>query len=111
MCAYASLQLGFPADVDSVQFRALVSVPLNVCVILPLTLKRDLSSLAFVSMLTVVALTYTAVVLLVEMPQYHHEYYSSEAAIAAVTLDANLFQACSVTFFAYSCQFALFPVC
>ena len=61
-----------------------------------------MSSLAFASLLTVVALAYTAFVLLVEMPEYRQEFLP-KATVKSFVLDANIFQACSVTFFAYAC--------
>ena len=45
---------------------------------IPLSAMRDMSSLAFISLLTVLALVYCALLLLVEMPWYNRLYKTEE---------------------------------
>ena len=88
------------AVTDQASFRALVNIPLNFIFIVPLSVKRDLSSLAFVSLLTVVALLYCCVLLFAELPAYNHKFRNLEGIeVTPLLLDANFLQACSMTFF------------
>lgn len=99
------------AVTDQASFRALVNIPLNFIFIVPLSVKRDLSSLAFVSLLTVVALLYCCVLLFAELPAYNHKFRNLEGIeVTPLLLDANFLQACSMTFFAYTVQFAILPI-
>jgi amino acid permease len=92
-------------------FRALVNIPLDILVVIPLSSMRDMSSLSFNSKLTVLALFYCAILLIVELPWYNREYKQMENYKETVfLLDYNFFQACAMTFFAYTCQVQLLPI-
>ena len=59
---------------ESFQFRLIVNVPIAILILLPLSMKRNMSSLAFAGILSVVAMIYTALVLVTEAPFYYKEY-------------------------------------
>ena len=49
--------------------------------------------------------------MVIEMPFYYQESMTRESTkVYAYHLDYNIFTACAVTFFAYSCQIQLLPV-
>jgi len=56
---------------DSFEFRLIVNLPIAGVILLPLSLKRDMSSLTFAGILSVIAITYTLIVLLIETPFYY----------------------------------------
>jgi len=85
-------------------FRAAVNIPIDAFIVIPLSAMRDMSSLAFISLLTVLALVYCALLLLVEVPWYNRLYKTEQNFKETVfMLDYNFLQACSMTFFAYTC--------
>lgn len=85
-------------------FRAACNIPLDILIVIPLSSMKDMSSLAFISLLTVLALVYCALLLLVEMPWYNRLYKTEQNFKETVfILDWNFLQACSMTFFAYTC--------
>jgi amino acid permease len=96
---------------ESFEFRLCVNVPIAMLILLPLSLKRDMSSLAFAGVLSVAAILYTLLVLIIETPFYYNEYVDKpETIIYPFVLDMNIFTSCSLVFFAYAFQFALLPV-
>ena len=96
---------------ESFEFRLIVNAPIAGVILLPLSLKRDMSSLAFAGVLSVVAMFYTMLVLVVEMPFYWKEYRHMEGIeMRAFIFDANILTSFSLVFFAYTCQMSLMPV-
>jgi len=62
-----------PSQKDFVKdwkFRLYVSLPIAVFFLIPLSLKRDMGAFRYVSMASIAALLYTAIVLIVELPDY-----------------------------------------
>lgn len=59
---------------DSFEFRLCVNGPIAGLILFPLSMKRDMSSLAFAGVMSVVALTYTLIVMIAETPFYFNEY-------------------------------------
>jgi amino acid permease len=102
---YVVLQFGGsdPDFVKGIKFRLLVSLPIAVIFLTPLSLKRDMSAFRYVSMASIAALLYTAIVLIAELPQYVKANKPS-ADISPAYLDWNVFTGCSMTFFAFQCQ-------
>jgi len=96
---------------DSFEFRLCVNVPIAGLVLLPLSLKRDMSSLAFMGIVSIVALFYTMLVLVIECPFYWKQYrHHADTKMQAFVIDANILTSFSLVFFAYTCQMALMPV-
>ena len=112
MVAYIVNAFGVSQEyTDTSKFRAIANIPLDIALVIPLSIMRNISSLAFVSLLTVLALIYCALLLLVEAPWYNREYKQMENYERHFfLLDLNFLQACSMTFFAYTCQFQLLPI-
>ncbi len=59
---------------ESFEFRLCVNVPIAAVILFPLSMKRDMSSLAIAGVVSVGALFYTLIVLVVETPFYYKEY-------------------------------------
>lgn len=73
LLAYMMEQL-WPSDTkffETFEFRLCANVPIAGLILLPLSLKRDMSSLAFMGVVSVGALVYTLLVLMVEAPFYY----------------------------------------
>ena len=56
---------------DSFEFRLCINVPIAAFILFPLSMKRDMSSLAFAGVLSVLALFYTLLVMVIETPFYY----------------------------------------
>ena len=90
--------------IDSFEFRLIVNVPIAAVILLPLSLKRDMSSLAFAGVLSVIAMVYTLLVLVIETPFYWKENrHAPSTEMKAFIFDANILTSFSLVFFAYTC--------
>jgi len=110
LCSYVASAIGggtndYTHYLNDIAFRALINIPVALVVLLPLSLLRSISALSFASVLSLLALTYTGIVMFVELP-FYHRIYSEKPGVTAVPLkiDWNIFTACAMTFFAYTCQ-------
>jgi len=96
---------------ESFEFRLLVNLPIAGCILLPLSLKRDMSSLTFAGILSVIAICYTLTILLIETPFYWKENRNKPTTVMEpFFFDWNILTSCSLVFFAYTCQLSLLPV-
>ena len=96
---------GDPAFVNTMKFRAIVSIPATALFYFPLSMKRDMSAFAYGGIASIVALFYVALVMVVEAPFYYMQNHdSSETKIYWAIMDWNFLTSCSITFFAYTCQ-------
>ena len=96
---------------EAFEFRLIVNAPIAGVILFPLSMKRDMSSLAFAGVFSVAALTYTLFVLVIETPFYYKEWKDKPFIEArAFILDWNIFTSCSLIFFAYTCQMSIMPV-
>lgn len=72
MIGYVADMLGANAKwVDTIGFRAIVGGPATLLCFFPLSLLRDMSAFAIGGLLSLVALFYTAIVMVVETPFYY----------------------------------------
>lgn len=55
------------------EFRAIVGAPVAIFILLPLSLIRDMSGFRYVSFASIIALFYTGIVLIAELPEYIHQ--------------------------------------
>lgn len=79
-------------------------VPMVVFLLYPLCVKRDMSAYRYVSMLSLAALTYTAIVLIIELPDYHSHFKNLPGnQPVAFYIDLNLFTGMAMTFYSYTC--------
>ena len=63
------------------KFRAIQAVPTAIVVIFPLSLIRDMSGFRYVSTASIIALFYTMLVLLIELPDYITLNYKPERVV------------------------------
>jgi amino acid permease len=68
-----------------------------------------MSGFRHISVVSIFALLYTGMVLLVELPEYIDQNYKN-AHIVLAWFDWNFFTGASITFFAYTCQVQLLPI-
>lgn len=68
---------------ESFEFRLCVNIPIAFCILLPLSLKRDMSSLAFAGVMSVAALVYTLIVMIIETP-FYYDYYQNSGEVPNV---------------------------
>lgn len=112
LVGYVANAFGLSADyVASIEFRAVTNTAMAVLVLIPISLLRDISSLAFASMLSLVALTYTGILMFAELP-FYNDFYRKKPNFYCepFIIDWNFFTACSMSFFAFTCQMQLLPI-
>eukprot|EP00450_Noctiluca_scintillans_P007712 CAMPEP_0194505688 /NCGR_PEP_ID=MMETSP0253-20130528/32970_1 /TAXON_ID=2966 /ORGANISM="Noctiluca scintillans" /LENGTH=454 /DNA_ID=CAMNT_0039348289 /DNA_START=45 /DNA_END=1405 /DNA_ORIENTATION=+ len=80
--------------------------------IVPLSFPKDLSALRYVAPMGIIALLYTAVVVLAKAPGLHsaHLKQSEFGTIELLNVDWNVFEAYSVSVFAFNCHMNVCPV-
>ena len=88
--------------VNSRTFSVYQCVPTSCLILFPLSVMRDMSSLRFVSMASIIALIYTGIVLIIEVPEYYG-YFKNVANMEPWCIDLNLFTGCSMVFFSFTC--------
>ena len=90
---------------DSTEMSVYFIVPMVVFLLYPLCVKRDMSAFRYVSLLSLGALTYTAIVLIIELPTYYNHFKDvKDNAPVAFYIDWNLFTGMAMTFYSYTCQ-------
>lgn len=106
MIGYVADMLGANATfVDSIGFRALVGGPATLFCFFPLSTMRDMSAFAIGGLASLVALFYTAIVMVVECPFYYSKNINKPwVVIHPVYVDWNFFSSAAITFFAYTCH-------
>lgn len=88
--------------VESIEFRAYVGIPVTLFIFLPLSLLRDMSAFSIAGLVSIIAMFYTAIVLIVELP-FYSQNNKDKATINMLYIDWNFLSSCSITFFAYTC--------
>jgi amino acid permease len=97
--------------VNSYQFKLYQSVPTALLLLLPLSLKRDMSAFRYVSLASIAALLYTGIVLIVELPKYYNHFINHpKTDVRFGFFDLDMFTGCAMTFFAFQCQVQLLPI-
>lgn len=76
------------------------SLPMALLIFLPLCLKRDMSAFRYASLASIVCLMYTAVLLIVEMPDRYRRNKPT-AEIEPIYWNLDIFTGCSMTFFSF----------
>jgi len=72
MIAYICDEFGANSKfVDTIEFRALIGYPATLFCFFPLSLLRDMSAFAVGGLLSLIALFYTAAVMVIEAPFYY----------------------------------------
>eukprot|EP00356_Strombidium_inclinatum_P002026 CAMPEP_0170480034 /NCGR_PEP_ID=MMETSP0208-20121228/1021_1 /TAXON_ID=197538 /ORGANISM="Strombidium inclinatum, Strain S3" /LENGTH=335 /DNA_ID=CAMNT_0010752513 /DNA_START=269 /DNA_END=1276 /DNA_ORIENTATION=- len=96
-------------DVYGWPFKIIQSGFIALCILFPLSMKRDMSAFRYASLLSLASLFYTAIVLIAEMPAYYKENEPT-AITSPAYLDWNIFTGASMTFYAYQCQVQMLPI-
>jgi len=78
--------------------------------IFPLSLIRNLTGFRYISLIVMGSMFYTMVVMLVQLPAYFEHNYRHGRVVWAVWDIEKILSACTVAFFAYTCQLQLLPV-
>ena len=86
----------------SMEFRAIIGVPMALCIVLPMSMIKDMSGFRYVSIVSFISLIYTAIVLLSELTYYIKQNWDT-ATVVPAWFDLNLFNGASITFFSYTC--------
>lgn len=101
---YALVKVGFDSDfVNSDKMTILLAVPIAAIILWPLSLKRDMSAFRNISVMSIGALCYTAIVLCIELPSYYSNNIDT-AVMKPVYVDMNIFSGFAMSSFAYTCQ-------
>lgn len=107
---YAIVKAGVdPEFGNSKEMTILIAVPMAALFLWPLSLKRDMSAFRNISVMSICALMYTAIVLCVELPSYFNHYHET-AVMKPIYIDMNIFSGFAMTSFAYTCQLQLLPI-
>lgn len=78
-------------------------------ILFPICLLRTVNSLRYGTLISIVAVVYSSLVLLVEL----FIFWDTKKAAKEIrwfVLDGNFFSAFGITFFAYYCQISFFPI-
>lgn len=91
--------------VYSFSFRAIQGGGMAIIFLFPISLIKDMSGLRFMNFVAILALVYTLIVLVAEMPSYIMQNFNSpDYEIVYACWDLNILIGASLTFFAYNCQ-------
>ena len=85
---------------NAVVERDLAMVIINLAIVIPLGMLRNLSALRFASIVSVVALVLIAIVLLAELPFFNHHY----SDLAYFDFNISIFSTYAVTLYAFVCH-------
>ena len=87
----------------------MVNIPAGYLVLFPLSSLRDLSALRYAAVASLLALTYTGIVLLVELP-YYNKLYKPKSVVKIAVFDWNFLTASAMVFYSFTCQMQLLPI-
>ena len=85
--------------VNSQKFVFIQSIPTAFLILFPPSMKRDMSAFKYASLISIGCLSYTGIVLIIEMPKYYGQNKDQDWNL--VNFDFNLFTGASMTFFAF----------
>lgn len=102
---------GTPGGGDVTLFKVLQTVGTTVLFIFPLSLAKSMSALRYVSLVSIGAIIYTLIVMLVELPRYYDYFHNTlHEQISYFALNLDFFNGCSITFFSFTCQASILPI-
>ena len=95
----------------SIKFRAIQGGALALIVLYPICLIKDMGGLRYITFASFIAIFYTFIVLLVELPAYAHQNFNDpDYTLVYACFDWNLLTGMSITFLAYAVQAQVMPV-
>lgn len=85
-------------------FKVIQSMITTICLIFPLSLAKSMSALRYISLVSIGAIIYTLVVMLIELPKYYDYFHNTLGEeISYFKLNLDFFNGCSITFFSFTC--------
>ena len=104
------LELGFSEQfVNSSATRDIQVITIAVFICYPLCVQETLKALSYASLFSIITMGITAIVLLIEMPFYFKQNYSSHK-LSYFIFNWDALDAFAITFFAYSCDQTFFNI-
>ena len=88
---------------------ALHKIITAIFILFPLCCIRDISSLSYASLLSILTLGYTILVIIIECPWYFNQNYE-RLGIDYFIIDMNIYDAFTFVFYAYTYHFAFFNI-
>jgi amino acid permease len=91
---------------DELTTRAIFTIGIGFILLMPVSLKKDMSSFRYITFVAILAEIYTGIVLLIQLPKYMR--YAREFPITYhedyAIFNLDFFKGCSIVFFAYTCS-------
>ena len=89
---------------DPEQYRLYHIIAVSAIVIFPFCLLRDISNFRYVIILSIFAITYTTIIVIIELPFFWKNGIASLNNLTWFKLDWTFFSAFGITFFSFMCQ-------
>lgn len=96
-------------EVNSTLYSCYFAIPLAVFVLFPLSSLNNVAAFRYVSLFSLVSLTYIMIIFVVETPTYYN-YFKTIAFAEPYYIDWNLFPGFAMVCFSYGCQLQLLPI-
>jgi amino acid permease len=106
------LEWGMTLPKDDLVTRSIFTIGIGFILLMPVSLKKDMSSFRYITFVAILAEIYTGIVLIIQLPKYmryardNPAIYHEDYAI----FNLDFFKGCSIVFFAYTCSAQLFPI-
>ena len=103
---------GMTLPKDDLVTRSIFTIGIGFILLMPVSLKKDMSSFRYITFVAILAEIYTGIVLIIQLPKYmryardNPAIYQEDYAI----FNLDFFKGCSIVFFAYTCSAQLFPI-
>jgi amino acid permease len=102
---------GTAGGTDITLFKVIQAVTTTVVFIFPLSLAKSMSALRYISLVSIGAIIYTLIVMLVELPKYYDYFHNKLGEeISYFKMNLDFFNGCSITFFSFTCQASILPI-
>lgn len=89
---------------DPESYRVIQIVALSVFVVFPVCLLRSVSNLRYATILSIFSITYTTVILIIELPMYWINGKAKVEKLELFKFDWSIFSAVGITFFSFMSQ-------
>jgi len=89
---------------DTEQYKNWHIIGLSICLVFPVCLLRGVSNLRYATILSIFSISYTTIILIIELPFYWSKGYASLDKIVWYKFNTDFFGAFGITFFAFMSQ-------
>lgn len=89
--------------------RTYIGIPVALLFVYPLCLIKDMSGFNKISIFSLIAIFYTMVMLLVQLPEYYQVNYQ-ENRVNFASLNVSFFECAAIILFAYTCHPTVIPI-